>query len=36
MRLGLSLDDVNRTLQYMLRRRMLMMDAGGRWRCEEE
>jgi DNA-binding IclR family transcriptional regulator len=34
MRIGLSLDDVNRALQQLLRRRLLRMDASRRWRRE--
>jgi hypothetical protein len=36
MQLGLSVDDVNRTLQHSLHRRLLVMDASGCWRCEGE
>lgn len=32
MQLGLSVDDVNRALQYALWQRVLIMDAGGCWR----
>jgi plasmid maintenance system antidote protein VapI len=35
MRLGLSLDDVNRALQHALCRRLLIMDAHDRWRFVE-
>lgn len=35
MRLGLSLDDVNRALQYALYHRLLIMDARDRWRVLE-
>jgi hypothetical protein len=34
MQLGLSVHDVNRAIQDALRRRVLIMDARDRWRCE--